>query len=105
MRGWNILKADRLSRCIPCHADVVEDLARCVAAPATKATFYWVNFPYFPWRNAKDKEKEGLLPVGTEYAKIRSGNMRKICLGRAELTPEKRHKPVQLTLYHHLMFS
>ena len=66
VRGWNILKADRLSRCIPCHADVIEDLARCVAAPATKATFCWVNFPYFPWRNAKDKEKEGFFARGRD---------------------------------------
>ena len=47
VRGLNLLKADRCSRCIPCHAAVVEDLVRCVAEPATKATFHWVNFPYF----------------------------------------------------------
>ena len=29
----------------PCHADVAGDLARRVAAPATKAAFYWVYFP------------------------------------------------------------
>ena len=47
VRGLNILKADSRGRCIPCHADVVEDLVRRVAAPATKATFDWVCFPYF----------------------------------------------------------
>ena len=47
VRGLNILKADRCSCCIPCHTDVVEDLVRCVTAPATKAAFYWVNVPYF----------------------------------------------------------
>ena len=34
-------------RCIPCHADVVGDLVGRVAAPATKAKFYWIDFPYF----------------------------------------------------------
>ena len=47
VRGLNILKADSRGRCIPCHADVVEDLVGRVAAPATKAKFYWVDFPYF----------------------------------------------------------
>ena len=30
-------------RCIPCHTDVVGDLARRTPAPATKAKFYWVG--------------------------------------------------------------
>ena len=41
------LKTDGRNRCIPCHADVEEDLVGRVAAPAAKATFYWVYFPYF----------------------------------------------------------
>ena len=47
VRGLSILKADRRGRCIPCHADVEEELVRCVAAPATKTTFYRVYFSYF----------------------------------------------------------
>ena len=35
-----VLKTDSRGRCIPCHADVVEDLVRRVAAPAAKAKFY-----------------------------------------------------------------
>ena len=42
----SILKADRRGRCIPCHADMEEELIRCVAAPATKTTFYRVHFSY-----------------------------------------------------------
>ena len=41
-------KTDSRGCCIPCHADVEEDLVGRVAAPATKTTFYWVYFPYFP---------------------------------------------------------
>ena len=48
VRGLNNLKTDGRNRCIPCHADVEEDLVGRVAAPATKTTFYWVYFPYFP---------------------------------------------------------
>ena len=40
VRGLNSLKTDGRNRCIPCHADVVEDLVRRVAAPATKTKFY-----------------------------------------------------------------
>ena len=40
VRGLNSLKTDGRSRFIPCHADVVEDLVRRVAAPATKTEFY-----------------------------------------------------------------
>ena len=46
VRGLSILKADRRGRCIPCHADVEEELVRCVAAPATKTTFHRVHFSY-----------------------------------------------------------
>ena len=48
VRGLNNLKTDGRNRCIPCHADVEEDLVGRVATPATKTTFYWVYFPYFP---------------------------------------------------------
>ena len=44
----------RRNRCIPCHADVGEDLVRRIAAPATKATFYNCTgfiFLIFPDRN------------------------------------------------------
>ena len=34
--------------CIPCHADVVGDLVRRVAAPATKTKFYWTDFLILP---------------------------------------------------------
>ena len=47
VRGLNSLKTDSRGCCIPCHADVEEDLVGRVAAPAAKATFYWVYFPYF----------------------------------------------------------
>ena len=40
VRGLSVLKTDSRGCCIPCHADVVEDLVRRVAAPATKAKFY-----------------------------------------------------------------
>ena len=43
--GLSILKADSQGAAPPCHADVAGDLARRVTAPATKAAFYWVNFP------------------------------------------------------------
>ena len=47
VRGLSVLKTDSRGCCIPCHADVVEDLVRRVAAPATKAKFYWVDFSLF----------------------------------------------------------
>ena len=48
VRGLNILKADRRNGTSPAtQVYVAEDLVGRVAAPATKARFYWADFPYF----------------------------------------------------------
>ena len=39
VRGLNSPKTDGRNRCIPCHADVEEDLVGRVATPAADLTF------------------------------------------------------------------